>query len=31
MKERMNELIDIINKADYEYHTLDNRTITDQE
>ena len=31
MKERMNELIDIINKADYEYHTLDNPTITDQE
>ncbi len=31
MEERMNELIDIINKADYEYHTLDNPTITDQE
>lgn len=31
MKERMNELIEIINKADYNYHTLDNPTITDQE
>ena len=31
MKERMNELIDIINQADYEYHTLDNPSITDQE
>ena len=31
MKERMNELIDIINEADYNYHTLDNPTITDQE
>ena len=30
-KERMNELIDIINEADYNYHTLDNPTITDQE
>lgn len=29
--ERMNELIDIINDADYHYHTLDNPTITDQE
>ena len=29
MKERMNELIDIINEADYNYHTLDNPTITD--
>ena len=29
--ERMNELIDIINEADYNYHTLDNPTITDQE
>ena len=31
MLERMNELIDIINQADYDYHTLDNPTITDQE
>ena len=31
MKERMNDLIDIINEADYNYHTLDNPTITDQE
>ena len=31
MKERMNELIQIINEADYNYHTLDNPTITDQE
>ena len=31
MKERMLELIDIINEADYNYHTLDNPTITDQE
>ena len=31
MKERMNELIDIINEADYNYHTLDNPTISDQE
>lgn len=31
MKDRMNELIDLINEADYNYHTLDNPTITDQE
>ena len=31
MKERMNELVDIVNEADYNYHTLDNPTITDQE
>ena len=31
MRERMNQLIDIINEADYNYHTLDNPTITDQE
>lgn len=31
MKERMEELIEIINEADYNYHTLDNPTITDQE
>ena len=30
-KERMEELIKIINEADYNYHTLDNPTITDQE
>ena len=31
MRERMYELIDIINEADYNYYTLDNPTITDQE
>ena len=31
MRERMEELIEIINEADYNYHTLDNPTITDQE
>lgn len=31
MQERMEELIQIINEADYNYHTLDNPTITDQE
>ncbi len=31
MQERMFELIDIINEADYNYYTLDNPTITDQE
>lgn len=31
MKKRMDELIEIINKASYEYYTLDNPTITDQE
>lgn len=29
--ERMNTLIDILNKAGYEYYTLDNPSITDQE
>ena len=29
--ERYNELIEIINKASYEYYVLDNPTITDQE
>ena len=29
--DRMNEIIDILNKANYEYYTLDNPTITDQE
>ncbi len=28
---RINELIEIINKANYEYYTLDNPTLTDQE
>ncbi len=31
MKERMDELINYINKASYEYYVLDNPTITDQE
>ncbi len=31
IKERIDELIKILNKASYEYHTLDNPTITDQE
>lgn len=31
MEERINELIDKINKASYEYYALDNPTITDQE
>ena len=31
MIDRMNELIDLINEADYNYHSLDNPTITDQE
>lgn len=31
MKERMDELIEKINKASYEYYVLDNPTITDQE
>lgn len=31
MKDRYDELVDIINKANYEYHVLDNPTITDQE
>lgn len=29
--DRMNEIIDILNKANYEYYVLDNPTITDQE
>ncbi len=29
--ERMNELISILNEANYNYHVLDNPTITDQE
>ena len=31
MKERIDELNEILNKAAYEYYTLDNPTITDQE
>ncbi len=31
MKDRMYELIEILNEADYNYYTLDNPTITDQE
>ncbi len=31
IEKRINELIQIINEADYNYHTLDNPTITDQE
>ncbi len=31
MEKRMQELIEIINKANYEYYTLDNSTLTDQE
>jgi len=31
IEKRMNELIDIINKASYEYYALDNPTISDQE
>lgn len=31
IKKRIDELIKIINEADYNYHTLDNPTITDQE
>ncbi len=31
MQERYDELVEIINKANYEYHVLDNPTISDQE
>lgn len=31
MKERVDELVSIINEANYNYHVLDNPTITDQE
>ena len=31
MKERVDELINILNEANYNYHVLDNPTITDQE
>ena len=30
-KKRIEELVKIINEADYNYHTLDNPTISDQE
>ena len=31
MENRYNELVELLNKANYEYHVLDNPTITDQE
>lgn len=31
MKERIDELVSILNEANYNYHVLDNPTITDQE
>ena len=31
MKERIDELVTILNEANYNYHVLDNPTITDQE
>lgn len=31
MKDRIKELVDILNKANYEYHVLDNPSISDQE
>ena len=31
IEKRINELIEIINRASYEYYTLDRPTITDQE
>ena len=31
IEKRIDELIEIINKASYEYYVLDNPTITDQE
>lgn len=31
LKKRIDELVQIINEADYNYHTLDNPTISDQE
>lgn len=31
MKERIDELVEILNEANYNYHVLDNPTITDQE
>ena len=31
MKERINELVNILEEANYNYYVLDNPTITDQE
>lgn len=31
MKERIDELVEVLNEANYNYHVLDNPTITDQE
>ena len=31
VEKRIDELVKIINEADYNYHTLDNPTISDQE
>ena len=31
MNERIQEIIDILNEANYNYYVLDNPTITDQE
>ena len=31
IEKRIKELVDLINKASYEYYVLDNPTITDQE
>ena len=31
IEKRIDELIEILNKASYEYYVLDNPTITDQE
>ena len=31
IKNRIDKLINILNKANYEYYVLDNPTITDQE
>ena len=31
IEQRIQEIIDILNKANYEYYVLDNPTLTDQE
>ena len=31
IKKHIDELVELLNKASYEYHTLDKPTITDQE
>ena len=31
VKKHIDELVELLNKASYEYHTLDKPTITDQE